>query len=130
MSAFLKDVRYSVRMFRQSPGFALVAILALAFGIGVNSAIFTVLNAVALRPLPVKDSGAVVSLSQVFQHIEKRNVHGEQSYFSYSEYEAYRDQNHVFSGLTASALAELTAGGGAEARLLYGQMTTCNYFES
>ena len=47
MGVFLQDLRYSLRMFRKSPGFALVAVLALAFGIGVNSAIFTLLNAIA-----------------------------------------------------------------------------------
>ena len=51
MGSMVQDVRHSFRMFRKSPGFAVVAVLALAFGIGVNSAIFTLLNAVALRPL-------------------------------------------------------------------------------
>ena len=101
MSVFLQDLRYSLRLFRQSPGFALVAVLALAFGIGVNSAIFTLLNAIALRPLPVYKAGEVVTVYQVMQGLRSRNVHGSRTYFSYTEYAAYRDQNHVFTGLAA-----------------------------
>ena len=67
MGVFLQDLRYSLRMFRKSPGFALVAVLALAFGIGVNSAIFTLLNAIALRPLPVHNAGEVVTVYQMMQ---------------------------------------------------------------
>ena len=128
MDAFLKDLRYSFRIFRQAPGFALVAILALAFGIGVNSAVFTLLNAVVLRPLPVQNASDLVALNQVFQHLENRNVHGERSYFSYPEYEAHRDQNSVFTGLAAWSMESLTLGG-TEARLLNGQLTSCNYFD-
>ncbi len=104
MSVFLQDLRYSLRLFRQSPGFALVAVLALAFGIGVNSAIFTLLNAIALRPLPVYKAGEVVTVYQVMQGLRTRNVHGSRTYFSYPEYAAYRDQNHVFTGLGGARL--------------------------
>src|SRR5271155_311066 len=57
-----QDVRYSIRTLRKQPGFAIVAVLALALGIGVNTGIFTILNAIALRPLPVADAGHVVSV--------------------------------------------------------------------
>src|ERR1035441_8489279 len=60
VGVLLQDLRYSLRTFRKSPGFALVAVLALAFGIGVNSAIFTLLDAIALRPLPVQNPSEVV----------------------------------------------------------------------
>ena len=96
MGVFLQDLRYSLRTFRQSPGFAMVAVLALAFGIGVNSAIFTLLNAIALRPLPVRNAGEVVTVYQVMQGLRSRNTHGSRAYLSYHEYAAYRDQNHVF----------------------------------
>jgi hypothetical protein len=111
MGVFLQDLRFSLRTFRKSPGFALVAVLALAFGIGVNSAIFTLLNAIALRPLPVYNAGEVVTVYQVMQGLRSRNVHGSNAFLSYPEYAAYRDQNHVFTGLAAHASAHLTLGG-------------------
>ena len=127
MSVFLQDLRYSLRLFRQSPGFALVAVLALAFGIGVNSAIFTLLNAIALRPLPVYKAGEVVTVYQVMQGLRDRNVHGSRAFFSYPEYAAYRDQNHVFTGLAAHASTHLALGG-AGSRRLSGFVVSCNYF--
>ena len=92
MRVFLQDLRYSLRLFRKSPGFALVAVLALAFGIGMNTAIFTLLNAIALRPLPVRDSSRVVT---VYQMIEGRTIAmstASKAFLSYPEYAAYRDQ--------------------------------------
>jgi predicted permease len=127
MSVFLQDLRYSLRMFRKSPGFALVAVLALAFGIGVNSAIFTLLNAIALRPLPVHNPGEVVTVYQIMQGLRGRNIHGSRAFLSYAEYAAYRDQNHVFTGLAAHAAANLTLGGPG-ARRLTGFVVSCNYF--
>ena len=76
MHVFLQDLRYSLRLFRKSPGFAFVAVLALAFGIGMNTAIFTLLNAIALRPVPVRDSGDVVTVYQTIKGNRQRNVHG------------------------------------------------------
>jgi len=122
-----QDVRYSVRTLRKSPSFAIVAVLALAFGIGVNTGIFTILNAIALRPLPVADAGKVVGIYQSFRGKVGRNVSGSTSYFSYPEYLNYRDNNHVFSGLAVSANAAASLGG-ADARRIEGQVVSCNYF--
>ncbi len=122
-----QDVRYSVRTLRKNPGFAIVAILALAFGIGVNTGIFTILNAIALRPLPVADAGKVVSVYQTFRGKVGRNVNGSISYFSYPEYLNYRDNNHVLSGVAVSASAAASLGG-VDARRIQGQVVSCNYF--
>ncbi|MGA3206169.1 MAG: ABC transporter permease, partial [Bryobacteraceae bacterium] len=124
---FWQDIRYSARTLRKSPSFVIVAVLALAFGIGVNTGIFTILNALALRPLPIADAGRVVGVYQSYRGNEGRNVNGSVSYFSYPEYLNYRDNNHVFSGVAVSAGAAASLGG-AESRRIAGKVVSCNYF--
>jgi len=129
MQILLQDVRYGLRMLGRNPGFTAVAVLAIALGIGVNAGIFSVLNGAALRMLPVPSAEQVVSIDQIFHGKNKRNVHGEPTLFSYSEYQEYRANNHVLSGLIAydPFLSATLAGG--RARQLYGQLTSCNYFD-
>jgi predicted permease len=117
-------------MLGRNPAFTAVAVLAIALGIGVNAGIFSVLNGAALRMLPVPSAEQIVSVDQIFQGKIKRNVHGEPTLFSYSEYQEYRANNHVFSGLIAydPFLTATLAGG--RARQLSGQLTSCNYFDA
>jgi predicted permease len=130
MQILLQDIRYGLRMLGRNPGFTAVAVLAIALGIGVNAGIFSVLNGAALRMLPVPSAEQIVSVDQIFQGKIKRNVHGEPTLFSYSEYQEYRANNHVFSGLIAydPFLSATLAGG--RARQLSGQLTSCNYFDA
>ncbi len=130
MQILLQDIRYGLRMLGRNPGFTAVAVLAIALGIGVNAGIFSVLNGAALRMLPVPSAEQIVSVDQIFHGKIKRNVHGEPTLFSYSEYQEYRANNHVFSGLIAydPFLTATLAGG--RARQLAGQLTSCNYFEA
>jgi predicted permease len=130
MQILLQDVRYGLRMLARNPGFTAVAILAIALGIGVNAGIFSVLNAVGLRMLPVPGAEQIVSVDQIFHGKYKRNVHGEPTLFSYSEYQEYRADNHVFSGLIAyDPFLNATLAGG-RARQLFGQLASCNYFDA
>ena len=122
-----QDLRYAARLLVKHRGFTLVAIGTFALGIGVNAAIFTVLDAAVLRPWPVPDSGRLFVLAQRVEGAS-RGVHGVPSMFSYAEYEAYRDRNHVAGELMAFAP-------GADATLLrqrpqaiVGALASCNYF--
>jgi predicted permease len=129
MGILWQDIRYGLRMLGRNPGFTAVAVLAIALGVGVNAGIFSVLNGVALRMLPVPCAGQVVSVDQIFHGRSARGVHGEATLFSYSEYQDYRASNHVFSGLLAyEPFLNATLAGG-RARQLYGQLTSCNYFD-
>src|SRR5579872_2504525 len=111
-ASYWNDVRYSARTLAKNPGFATIAIGAIALGIGVNTGIFTVLNGIALKRLPAPGSDRLISVYQEIRGKVSRNVHGTPSYVSTREYENYRDQNHVFSGLAAyNPDLEATVGG-------------------
>jgi macrolide transport system ATP-binding/permease protein len=125
-----QDLRYAVRVLGKSLSFAAVAILAVALGVGVNTGTFSVLNGVALKQLPVPRAEQIVSVDQVFHGKFRRNLYGEPGLFSYSEYENYRANSHVFSGLLAYApfLGDVPLGGDRPEQLM-GVETSCNFFE-
>ena len=124
-----RDLRYGARTLAKNPGFTAVAVLATALGIGVNTGIFSVLNGVALKLLPVPGADQIVSVDQIFHGKVRRNVHGEPGLFSYAEYKNYRANNHVFSGLLAySPFLEATLGGESPKKLM-GAETSCNFFD-
>ncbi len=127
----LKDLRYAFRTMRRSPGFTAVAILSLAFGIGANTAIFTLIDAVMLRSLPVRSPNELVSVGDASRPTAHWNGGPMANIFSYPLYQRLRDQNRVFSGLLASGLAgrvDLTVGdGGSEP--IHGRLVSSNYFE-
>jgi predicted permease len=122
-----QDLRFGLRMLRKHPGFTAVAALTLALGIGANTALFTIFNAVALRPLPVKDPDRIVKVYRKELGNYGRGVSGSRSMLSYPEYIGHRDNAQVFSGLAAYADAPLTMDA-ADAEAIKGLLVTDNYF--
>lgn len=116
IESFLQDIRYAIRTLRKSPGFTAVAVLTLALGIGANTAIFSVVYAEILRPLPYANPSQLVG---VFYSKPQDNVPPEG--FFYQDYLAFREQNNVFSemaGMTSHSLTLTGHGDPSEARVL------------
>jgi putative ABC transport system permease protein len=97
MTELLQDLRYSVRMLLKNPGFTLVAVLTLAFGIGANTAIFSVVNTVLLKPLPYANPRGLV---KVWGHATGLSLPNDQIWFSAPEFRELRELNRVFSEVT------------------------------
>ena len=123
MGNLVRDLRYSLRTLRKNPGFTIVAVIALALGIGVNTSIFSLYNALALRPLPVKDPGRVVRLFQTRAGESGAGV------FSYPEYVDYRDGNPALSGLAAWSWATAAMGSGDRVEDVKAMFVSGNYFD-
>ena len=111
MKTIWQDIRYGVRMLVKRPGYTAVIVLTLALGIGANTTIFSFLDRVILRPLPVKRPGELVKLEcqYQYQHGSHTGV-GKDNKFTYPMYVNYRDQSDAFSGLIAYTSGELSSG--------------------
>ena len=129
MEYFWQDVRHGARVLRKSPGFSAVAILSLALGIGANTTIFTVVNAILLHPLPVKDISQVVELDTIDTKTHVGFANATKLGLSFKNCEDYQKQNEVLTGVTCFTGLPLTWSGGAEARQVNGQMVSANYFD-
>src|SRR6266851_7041659 len=96
------DLGYAFRLLRRSPGFTTMAVVTLALGIGANTAIFTLIDAVMLRSLPVRSPDELVSVGDASRPTALWEGAPMVDVFSYPLYERLRDQNRVFTGLLAS----------------------------
>ena len=104
MLTLWQDFRFGVRMLGKSPGFTIVAVLTLALGIGANTAIFSVVNSVLIRSLPVKEPRQLVFLSNPDnQGMEQGFGDGNRDFLTYPEFQELSKNNEVLSGLAASA---------------------------
>lgn len=122
MNSLFQDIRYALRRLRGTPGFTAIALLTLALGIGANTAIFTVINAVLLQPLPYRDPGRLVLLTERLPQFPIIHV-------SYLNYRDWRAQSHSFSAVSAVRNLQMTLTGSGEPERLVAQMANANIFE-
>jgi predicted permease len=126
MSTISRDIRYAVRQLARAPGFTIVAVLTLALGIGANTALFTLVNSILLRPRPgVRDAEQLVWISPLSKY------NGRAMSTSYPDYRMYRDElRDVFSAVAAIDDAWLSIGGDGEPVRVRGQFVSANFFET
>jgi putative ABC transport system permease protein len=124
LNSLLQDIRYALRTLARNPGFACVSILALALGIGANTAIFTVVNSVLLQPLRFQQPEQLMV-------VRERNLKAGFPQFSLSpgNYADFRDHNHTFSGIAAFGGQGLNLSGGSEPERLRGTRITVDFFD-
>jgi len=121
MRTLWQDLRYGARMLTKNPGFTLIAVITLALGIGANAAIFSVVNAVLLRPLPFKDPGRLVWVWGTVPKFGQAN-------HSPVEFLAYQAQQTSFTEMAAYRNMAFTVTGGAEPEFVQGVIVSPNYF--
>ena len=123
MRTLLADLRYGLRLLRQSPAFTAIAICALALGIGANTAIFSTLDSVVLRALPYHDPDRVVMVFEDASHFGfPHNTPAPANYFD------WKAQNHVFTDMAAVRYRGASITGDGTPELLKGQAVTPNFF--
>src|SRR6267142_1575381 len=116
MKTLLQDLHYGSRMLWKTPGFTVVAVVSLAFGIGLNTAIFSIVNVILIRPVPVvKEQDSVVWL---------------RAPISYPDYVNYKEETQSFEGMAAATgTSEFSLARGGEPELIKGEYVTENYFD-
>jgi predicted permease len=129
LEVLMQDLRYGLRMLRKNPGFTAVAVLSLALGIGANTTIFTVVNAILLSALPVRDLPHLVQMDTVDSKTLVTQARSEKLQMSYPNFQDYRRENQVFTDLAAFMPTAVTWSGGAEPRQVQAQLVSATYFE-
>src|SRR5688572_30468439 len=123
METLLKDLRYGIRSLLKHSSFTAIAVITLALGIGANTAMFSVINAVLLRPLPYHDPGRLVT---IWEESPERDLY--QLPISYANYRDWVDQNHVFEQISAYTFTNLNLTGAGEPARLSTVRTSANLF--
>ena len=123
LETLLQDVRYALRTLRKSPGFTIVAVLALAIGIGANTAIFSLVDAVRARALPYKDPSGLVEL---WGNVQRAKV--ERRGNSYPDFLDWRAQSKSFEDMAAFDAQRLTLTGGDDPERILTEFVSAPYF--
>jgi predicted permease len=121
MWALIQDLRYGLRTLAKNPGFTAVAVVALALGIGANTAIFSVVNGVLLRPLPYRDPDRLVRLSERSPDFGTMSV-------ACPNFWDWKDQNRSFAGLASVRWEDYDVTGGGQPEHLSGKMVSADFF--
>jgi len=122
MQTLWQDLRYGARMLCKNPGFTLIAVLTLALGIGANTAIFSVVSAVLLRPLPYRDAGRIVAIQELGPQGDRRQV-------TSANFLDWRAQNTVFAHLAAIHSLQSNLANDGQAERIETAITSANFFE-
>ena len=125
MDKLIQDLRYGARTLLKQPGFALISVLTIALGIGANTAIFSVVNAVLLRPLPYRQPEQLVKVLQSNTNPGKFST---PSFFSYPRFQALRDHNESFSQVAAYCKRAFNLTGTQEPEHLQAEFVSADYF--
>ncbi len=123
METLFKDIRYGLRSLWKRPGFTAVALITLALGIGANTTVFSLLDAVMLRPLPISNPEQMVEIAT------RTSGGGLHPDFSYPLYAALRDSSPEFEGMIAYADTSFGLSAGDRTERLNGEFVSANYFE-
>jgi putative ABC transport system permease protein len=124
----LQDARYGLRMLRKNPGFTMVAVLTLALGIGANTAIFSVVDAVLLRPLPFADSGRLVSVAEVHQSTEGNRAGVTTSNMTYATFFDPTRNSRSLGQISAYRRWNFNLTGGGEPENVEGSKVSPDFF--
>ncbi|HKW96315.1 MAG TPA: ABC transporter permease [Bryobacteraceae bacterium] len=123
-----QDLRYGARQLRLSPGFALIAIASLALGIGANTAIFQLIDAVRLRTLPVRNPQELANVAVAERHWAQGNFTGHHPDITFALWEQIRDRQQAFSGIFAWSNGTFNLSPGGEARYARGLWVSADFF--
>src|SRR5262245_11189011 len=121
METLLQDIRYSFRTMAKRPGFVAAALISLALGIGANTMIFSLVNALLLRPLSVDEPDRLARVFRIDEHSPYHSI-------SYPDYLDYRDQQQVFTGLTACQRMMMSLNVDGQPVAVSGAVVSANFF--